>query len=118
MAQKTSSKKSVISKQKTFAKGSKMRRYTQVFDEGVQQNRAGYYRKDLYKSNTNKSDDIVWAIEPGYEFRSDLISFKFYGTAKYDWIIEDLNDIKDPIKDLHIGLKLTIPSQTRILTMR
>lgn len=106
-----------ISKKKTFKKGSKMRRYIQIFDEDVQQMRAGYYKKDLYKLNELKIDDTVWAVEAGYEYRSDLISFKFYGTAKYDWLIEDINDIKDPIKDLTIGVKLTIPSESRILTI-
>lgn len=103
---------------KTFQNGSKMRRYKQIFDEDVSQMRTGFYSKDLYKQNsTVRSDDIIWTIEPGFEYRSDLISTKFYGTSKYSWIIEDLNDIKDPIKDLKIGLKLKMPSQSKILSM-
>lgn len=117
MAAKDRSNGSSASKTKTFKRNSKMRRYTQIFDEDVQQMRCGYYDKTLYQySEAIREDDIVWSITPGFEYRSDLISTKFYGTAKYDWIIEDLNNIADPIRDLVIGLKLKLPSQNRIIT--
>ena len=104
------------SKPKLFEQKSKMRNYKQIFDEDVKQMRCGFFDKELYKLGfkTNK-DDIFWAVEAGYEYRTDLISKKFYGTAKYDWVIEDLNNIKDPIKDLKIGKKLKLMSQSRII---
>lgn len=106
------------SKLPSFKKESKMKRYNVIFDEDVQQIRAGFFKKDLYKREISISGgDTYWIVEPGYEHRMDLISFKFYGTAKYDWVLEEINNIKDPIKDVIIGLKLKILSQSKIITM-
>jgi hypothetical protein len=118
MAEKSIKNGKSASKNKVFNKGSKMRRYEQIFDEDLQQMRCGFFNKNLYKQGKSiKQDDTIWAIEAGYEYRSDLISTKFYGTSKYDWVIEELNDIKDPIRDLVIGRKLKLPSQSKILTL-
>ena len=118
MATKNTQNGQSVSKSKSFNRGSKMRKYNQVFDEDVQQMRAASYNKNLYKmGETVRSDDVIWSVEPGFEFRTDLVSTKFYGTAKYDWLIEDINNIKDPIKDLTIGLKLILPSISRMMNL-
>jgi hypothetical protein len=102
----------------TFKKKSKMRRYDVVYDDDVEQMRAGFFDKSLYKTKFNVgSGDFYWKVEPGYEHRMDLISNRFYGSAKYDWILEDINDIQDPIKDVVVGLKLKILSQSKIITI-
>lgn len=99
----------------SFGRESKMGRYNLIFDNNVQQTRAGFFDKTLYKINTNvQKDDFIWTVEPGFEYRTDLISNKFYGTAKYDWIIEEINNIKDPIKDVKIGTKLRFMSKSRL----
>ena len=102
----------------TFERESKMNLYKLIFDETVQQTRAGFFESDLYKMEiSTQKDDILWIVEPGYEHRTDLISYKFYGTSKYDWIIEQINNIKDPIKDVKVGLKLKILSKSRIFSI-
>lgn len=116
MAKKISTNSGQQSKTPVFKRGNKMRRYDMIFDEDVQQTRAGFFKKDLYKV-VEKSDDFTWTVEPGYEHRMDLISYKFYGTSKYDWVIEEINNIKDPIKDITIGTKLRMFSQSRMITM-
>jgi hypothetical protein len=45
----------------------------------------------------------------------DLISYKFYNTSVYDWVLEDVNDIKDPIKDVVAGTILIIPLHSNLL---
>lgn len=118
MATKNLSNGKLNSKIKTFKQGSKMLGYEQLFDEDIQQNRTGFRVTDLRKTTDKVSnDETVWSVEPGYEYRSDLISNKFYGTAKYDWLIEQINDIKDPIKDLVVGYKLILPPQSKIINM-
>ena len=103
------------SKTPIFEKESKMRRYELIQDPDINQIRTGFFRKDLYKNQYNdKFGDIIWAVEAGYEYRTDLISTKFYGTSKYDWIIEEVNNIKDPIKDVTIGTKLIIIDRSRV----
>jgi len=118
MAEKIKGIGNEISKVPSFNKESKMARYNIIFDEDVQQIRTGFFNKNLYKTEINyKHGDTYWTVEAGYEYRTDLISYKFYGTAKYDWIIEEVNNIKDPIKDVVVGKKLIILSQSRIMTI-
>lgn len=104
------------SKAKIFRQGSKMRKYDQVDDTDVKQMRCGFVNLLTYTENI-ESSDTLWTVEAGYEYRMDLISYKFYGTAKYDWVLEQLNDIKDPIQDIAIGAKIKLPSQSRILML-
>lgn len=92
---------------------SKMTNYEIIFDANVKQNRNGFYR-NKYKDTLWSEIDTFWTIEPGFEHRTDLISKKFYGTAQYDWIIEDANNIADPIKEIIAGKRIVIPSQNRI----
>lgn len=118
MAEKIRSGKNSKSKKPSFSKNSKMRRYEIIYDEDLQQSRAGFFKKDLYKIKDNKKDaDMYWTIEPGFEHRMDLISKKFYQTSKYAWVLEEINDIKDPIKDVIIGKKILILSQARIIAL-
>lgn len=98
-----------------YSRESKMRRYNIIFDKDKKQIRSGFFEKNLYKVKTDvKKGDFIWIIEPGFEYRTDLISNKFYGTAQYDWIIEELNNIQDPIKDAKIGTKLRFISKSRL----
>ena len=106
------------SKLPVFSSDSKMKRYGIVFDKDVGQNRAAFFDPKFTTVKYNESfGDVYWTVEAGYEYRMDLVSNKFYGTAKYDWILEQVNNIKDPIKDLKIGTKLLIISTTRIISM-
>lgn len=118
MAQKVRGNKGKKSKNPSFPKASKMRRYDVIYDEDVQQNRAGFFDKTLYTiAQTRSASDSYWTVEPGYEHRIDLISKKFYNTSKYAWILEEINDIRDPIKDIVVGKKLLILSQSKIIAM-
>ena len=53
-------------------------------------------------------------IEPGDEYREDLISLKAYGRDDLGWIIMMANDIDHP-KDLRVGKQLGVPRVRGIL---
>ncbi len=115
MAQKINGSTRNTAKAPAFSRDSKMKKYNIIYDEDVKQMRTGFFAS--YSGTTLNDDDTIWSVEPGFEYRTDLISNKFYGTSRYDWIIERINDIKDPVKDVTVGLKLRILSQSRILSL-
>ena len=104
------------SKLPAYRKDSKMRAYDLIYDSSVGQLRCGLYTL-LDKIFEFDQTDILWTIEPGYEHRIDLISTKFYDTAKYDWVIETANNIKDPIRDIIVGKQIIIPNRTKIFAV-
>ena len=102
------------SKRPTYNKNSRMKHYDIVFDESVQQNRVGFYNFNVEKRTDKSNDDTTFYVPKGMEYRLDLISVKFYGTAAYDWLIAEYNGIEDPIKDIVPGLKLIIPNRYKL----
>lgn len=103
------------SKIPSYDKNSKMSQYDIIYDDQVQQIRNGFYRSKFlnYKKTAN---DVIYTVENQYQYRLDLIANKFYGSAQYDWIIEDANNIQDPIKDVIAGKKLIIPDKMKLYT--
>jgi hypothetical protein len=117
MAQKLS-QSSNEAKFPTFSRESKMRRYDIIYDPEVKQMRAAFFNDTFGNIQIDQSsfNDKYWVVEPGFEYRTDLISKKFYETSKYDWIIEKINNIRDPIKDVKVGTKLKIISFERMMS--
>jgi len=105
------------SKIPNYKKGSKMKYYDLIYDENVIQNRVGFYKSKFINYEITSSDTL-WRIEPQYVGRADLISFKFYNTARYDWVIEDANNIKDSIKELQQDKEIVIPNKSHVITIR
>ncbi len=100
------------SKQPFYRESSRMRNYTIIFDESVNQNRVAFYN---YYSINSDSQDEWYTIPKGMEYRLDLISVKFYGTSTYDWFIAQFNNIEDPIRDIVAGKKIIIPHRIKML---
>lgn len=46
--------------------------------------------------------------------RLDLLSWEFYGTVEYAWIIADANNFKNWIDDMRVGEFIRIPTQAVI----
>ena len=90
-----------------------MKRYSIVYDEDIGNARTGFMNFLEYLPSL-ESGDKVWEVEKGFEHRTDLISKKFYNTSIFDWVIEQVNDIKDPIKDVYPGRKLILPTLENI----
>lgn len=59
------------------------------------------------------TSDLVYVLEAKYVGRPDLLSYAFYGTTSYKWIIMQYNDILDP-QELVAGLMLLMPTVDKI----
>ena len=106
-----------MAKRPKFQKNSRSRHYNVVYDKDIQQYRLGFYNFKVLKSmKVNETTDHVYYVEPATQHRLDLISMKFYGTTVFDWVIAEVNNISDPIKDIKTGLKLIIPNPSRLVT--
>ena len=58
----------------------------------------------------NDSKDTYHQIKAGEEGRWDLISYKYYYTVNYWWIICLANDVSDPFESPSAGTLIRIPS--------
>jgi hypothetical protein len=59
--------------------------------------------------------DSFFIIESHYDGRPDLISYQVYNRPDLGWVLMDVNNIKNPLTELTIGLSLRIPSLKRVL---
>ena len=60
-------------------------------------------------------DDIDFLIaDPKFVNRPDAIAYKFYGNAKYWWIIAERNEITDPFTGFYKGRTIKIPAMERV----
>ena len=91
---------------------SKMKRYglIQKNDSSVT---VSFY-SPIRESYVYSSEDTIYTVELDCQYRPDLISLKFYDTTIFDWVLEDVNNIEDPIKDLKVGTKIFVPSRAKI----
>jgi hypothetical protein len=60
-----------------------------------------------------EDDDPIYAIEPQYTFRPDLLAFDIYGTAKLWWVFtqRNMDILRDPIFDFVAGVEIYLPKQ-------
>lgn len=58
-------------------------------------------------------DDILYAVEPQFNYRPDLLSTYLYDTPKLWWVFaqRNLDVIRDPIFDFRTGTEIFIPKQ-------
>jgi hypothetical protein len=60
-------------------------------------------------------DDTDFMIaDSAHVNRPDAIAYKFYGNAKFWWIIAERNEILDPFTEFYKGRKLKIPSMEMV----
>lgn len=61
-----------------------------------------------------EADDFVYAIEPQYAHRPDLLSYDLYGTSKLWWVFiqRNMDILQDPIYDFVPGVEIYIPKKT------
>lgn len=62
------------------------------------------------------ADDVLYEIEPQYNYRPDLLAYDMYGTPKLWWVFAQRNmDImEDPIYDLKVGTKIYLPKASAL----
>jgi len=59
--------------------------------------------------------DQYYTLSAGDVGRPDLISYQFYGTPAFYWIILWINNIADPFEGMYPGMLLRIPTRHRLL---
>jgi hypothetical protein len=63
--------------------------------------------------------DTLRVLATRYELRPDLLSYDLYGTPNFWWIFMILNpnEIKDPIYDFKVGLRIYTPTMNRLTNL-
>jgi hypothetical protein len=61
-----------------------------------------------------ETDDFLYAIEPQYAHRPDLLSYDLYGTPKLWWVFiqRNLDVLQDPVFDFIPGVEIYIPKRS------
>jgi len=72
---------------------------------------ANNYFNTLFKVT---SEITYYAIKRDDLQRPDILSFKFYGSDEYWWILMKFNKIDDIWNDLNIGQIISIPAKSDI----
>jgi hypothetical protein len=81
--------------------------YNITTNDGIDEYDFLYNNLSKFKTNYQVQ---YYRVEQRDLMRPDLISYKLYGTISYWWLLMMLNNIQDPLKDLTVGLLLTIPN--------
>lgn len=74
---------------------------------------------NLIEISEQSVDAIKYVIDQKYEFRPDLISYRFYRTPVLGWYVCEYNNIVDPFDPdtgLYTGRLITIPSKNKIIS--
>ena len=56
-------------------------------------------------------DDVLYKVQPQYNYRPDLLAYDLYGTTKLWWVFaqRNMDIIKDPVYDLVSGIEIYLP---------
>ena len=60
-------------------------------------------------------DDVIIQLDHRYQGRLDLLSFDFYGTTDYWWVIAYINDIDQAPTQVMVSRDIRMPTQARIV---
>jgi len=57
------------------------------------------------------SDDVLYTVQPQYNYRPDLLAFDLYGDAGLWWVFtqRNMDVLQDPIFDLVAGKQIYLP---------
>jgi hypothetical protein len=64
-------------------------------------------------------DDILYTIEPVYNYRPDLLAFDVYETPKLWWVFaqRNMDILKDPVFDFKTGTQIYLPKKSTLLSV-
>jgi hypothetical protein len=60
-------------------------------------------------------DDKIISLDQRYQGRLDLLSFDFYGTTKYWWVIAYVNGITQVPTEVMVGRVIRLPTNARVV---
>lgn len=74
-----------------------------------------YERREIPKN----PDDILYTIQPQYNYRPDLLAFDLYDSPKLWWVfaVRNMDILKDPIFDFVPGTQIYLPKKSVILAI-
>jgi len=63
------------------------------------------------------NDDVVYTIQPQYNFRPDLLAFDIYDSEKLWWVFaqRNINVLVDPVYDFQAGVEIYLPKKSSLL---
>lgn len=63
-----------------------------------------------------EDDDVLYAIEPQFNHRPDLLSYVLYGTKNLWWVFaqRNMDVIQDPIYDIEPGVQIYLPKSSSL----
>jgi len=69
-----------------------------------------------YREIPQNSDDVVYTIQPQYNYRPDLLAFDLYNDNNLWWVFKSRNPsaIDDPIFDFVAGTVIAVPKLSTI----
>ena len=67
-----------------------------------------YIDSSLNQMQLSTTERVV--LNSVYENRPDLLSYQFYGSFDFGWLISFHNDIVDPLTEYTVGRTIEIPS--------
>lgn len=78
--------------------------------------RPGYLGVLSIRPVSAEPDDILYTIDPPYNFRPDLLSYDLYGTPKLWWVFaqRNMDVIRDPVFDFVAGTQIFVPKKNSL----
>jgi hypothetical protein len=66
-----------------------------------------------------QDDDILYVIEPQFNYRPDLLANYLYGTPKLWWVFaqRNMDEIRDPIFDFRSGVEIFLPKKSGLFKL-
>jgi hypothetical protein len=66
-----------------------------------------------------QDDDILYVIEPQFNYRPDLLANYLYGTPKLWWVFaqRNMDEIRDPIFDFRSGIEIFLPKKSGLFKL-
>jgi hypothetical protein len=73
----------------------------------------GYLDHLSIRAVSSEPDDILYTIEPQFNYRPDLLSTYLYDTPKLWWVFSqrNLDVIRDPVFDFKTGTQIFVPKK-------
>jgi len=63
-----------------------------------------------------EDDDLLYAVQPQYAYRPDLLAYDLYGDIRLWWVFaqRNMDIIEDPVFDLVPGLEIYLPKGSNL----
>lgn len=81
--------------------------------------RSGYLDHFSIRPVAAEDDDILYEIEPQFNYRPDLLSEYLYDTPKLWWVFaqRNMDVIRDPIFDFRSGVEIYVPKKNELFKL-